>query len=56
MLRTVLLNNPPVDMGKAAELIESVLAAAQYAIHALIHRTFGISPGALAFKTLRVFD
>ncbi len=49
MLKTVLLNNPPVNIRQAVELIKSILASVQYAVRASIHRTLGISPGALVF-------
>jgi hypothetical protein len=49
MLRTLLLNDPPFVIGQAVELIKSTLASAQFAVHALIHQTLGISPGALVF-------
>jgi transposase InsO family protein len=48
-LRTICHSNPPQNVATAIELVESVLASASYASRTAIHRTFGISPGALVF-------
>jgi hypothetical protein len=49
MLRTILSTHPPNDAAELYETIDSILASAQYAIRAAIHRTLQISPGALVF-------
>ena len=49
-LRIQLHDNPPTNIGTAYDLIDSVFAAAQYAMRAATHRTLGISPGALVFN------
>lgn len=50
MLRTSLNDEPPNDVPAALDLIDSVLAAAQFAARAAIHTTLGVSPGALVFQ------
>jgi hypothetical protein len=48
-LRTICHSNPPQNVGTAIELIDSVLASACYASRTAVHRTLGVSPGALVF-------
>lgn len=49
-MRTELNSNPPQDQQEAANLIDRVLASAQYAVRCTVHKTFGISPGSIAFN------
>ena len=49
MLRTLLREHPPQNVENAYELIDAVLAAAQRSLRCCIHRTFGITPGAMVF-------
>jgi hypothetical protein len=48
-LRTICHSNPPGNVATAIELIDSVLASASYASRTAVHRTLGVSPGALVF-------
>jgi transposase InsO family protein len=48
-LRTICHSNPPQNVATAIKLVESVLASASYASRTAVHRTLGISPGALVF-------
>jgi hypothetical protein len=50
MLRTTVSTHSPRDVAEAYEIVNSSLASVQYAIHAAIHRTLQISPGALVFQ------
>lgn len=49
MLRTHLHDNPPTDVATAVEIVDSVLAAAQYAVRTAVHSTFKVSPGTIVF-------
>jgi hypothetical protein len=48
-LRTICHSNPPQNVATAIELINTVLASASYTSRTAVHRTLGISPGALVF-------
>jgi hypothetical protein len=48
-LRTICHLNPPQNVVTAIKLVDSVLASACYALRTAVHRTLGVSPGALVF-------
>ena len=48
-IRAEILATPPVNVGSAIEMVDTILASASYAVRSTIHKTFGISPGAWAF-------
>jgi transposase InsO family protein len=48
-LRTICHSNPPQNVANAIELVDTVLASACYASRTAVHRTLGVSPGALVF-------
>jgi hypothetical protein len=50
MLRTLCRQEPPQNVATAIELVDSALASAQYGLRTAVHRTLGISPGALVFQ------
>jgi transposase InsO family protein len=50
MLRTLCRQDPPQNVATAVELVDSALASAQYGLRAAVHRTLGVSPGALVFQ------
>jgi transposase InsO family protein len=50
MLRTLCRQNPPENVATAIELVDSALASAQYGLRTAVHRTLGVSPGALMFQ------
>ena len=50
MIRTYLREAPPQTIETALDMVDSVLASAQRALRACVHRTFGVSPGALVFQ------
>jgi transposase InsO family protein len=50
MLRTVTRANPPMNVATAIEMVDSALASAQYGLRTAVHRTLGVSPGALVFQ------
>jgi len=41
--------NPPRNMAQAIDLVDSVIASAQYAFRATIHKTLNNTPGGMAF-------
>ncbi len=49
ILRSMLSKNPPTNVAQAYEVIDTALASAQFAVRASIHRTMGLSPGAIVF-------
>jgi hypothetical protein len=49
LLRTLLHTNPPQNIVDANALIETALATASRALHATVHHTLGLSPGAIVF-------
>jgi transposase InsO family protein len=50
MLRTLCRSNPPANVATAIEMVDSALASAQYGLRTAVHRTLGVSPGALVFQ------
>jgi hypothetical protein len=48
-IRTYIHNHPPTTAQSAENIVDSALATATYAVRTAVHRTTGISPGALAF-------
>jgi hypothetical protein len=50
MLRATLHSQPPNDVPAALDLIDGILASAQFATRAAVHTTLGVSPGALVFQ------
>jgi hypothetical protein len=50
MLRATLNSEPPIDVPAALDLIDSILASAQFAPRAAMHTTLGILPGPLVFQ------
>jgi transposase InsO family protein len=56
ILRTLLHTNPPQHMANAEALVDYALATASYAMRCTIHRTLGISPGALVFHRDMLMD
>jgi transposase InsO family protein len=48
-LRTICHSNPPQNVATAIKLVDSFLASASYASWTAVHRTLGVSPGALVF-------
>jgi len=48
-LRTMLHENPPVNVANGLELVDTVIASARYAMRSAVHRTLKVSPGALVF-------
>ena len=50
ILRTLLYSNPPQNMAKARDIIDSALATAIYAMRTTVATTLGSTPGALAFS------
>jgi hypothetical protein len=50
MLRTLCRQEPPQNVATAVELVDSALASAQYGLCTAVHRTLGVSPGALVFQ------
>jgi len=49
MLRSMLHENPPTNLQTALDMVDSVIASAQYALRTATHRAFNTSPGALVF-------
>lgn len=49
-LRTQLYSNPPLNLKQAQDKMRHALASAAYATRVAVHRTLGISPGALVFS------
>jgi len=43
-LRTMLHENPPVNVANGLELIDTVIASARYAMRSAVHRTLKVSP------------
>ena len=56
LLRTLLHVNPPQNFQNAAAIVDYALATASYALRATVHRTLGISPGALVFHRDMLID
>jgi hypothetical protein len=50
MLCTLYRSNPPANVATAIEMVDSALASAQYGLRTAVHRTLGVSPGALVFQ------
>ena len=48
-LRTEMHANPPTDDLEASQLIDRILASAQYAVRVCINKTYGLTPGSIAF-------
>ena len=42
--------DPPWNIQEANELVDRILASAQYAVRVCIHKTYGLSPGSIVFK------
>lgn len=49
ILRSMIHENPPTNVAQAYEIIDTALASAQFAVRATVHRTMGLSPGAIVF-------
>lgn len=56
ILRTLLRETPPNNVETAYELIDTALASAQRALRSAVHKTFGISPGAMVFQRDMLLD
>jgi hypothetical protein len=50
MMRTLYRHEPPQNVGTAVDLVDSALASAQYGLRTAVHRSLGVSPGALVFQ------
>ena len=50
ILRTLLHENPPKDVGSGKKLIEEALSIAMHALRSSVHTTLGGSPGSLVFN------
>ena len=48
-LRTQIHAHPPNGITEAKEIVDRILASAQYAIRVCVHKTYGVSPGTIAF-------
>jgi hypothetical protein len=55
-LRMMQIINLPQTVEEAHQLVDDALATASYALHAAIHSTMKISPGALAFHHDMLLD
>ena len=55
-LRMMQIVNPPQTVEEACQLVDDALTTASYALHAAIHSTMKISPGALAFHHDMLLD
>lgn len=49
MLRTMLLHDPPNNVGDAYDIIDTAFAKCMFAGRTAVHRTLGVSPGGLVF-------
>ena len=49
ILRTLLHTNPPQHMANTEAMVDYALATASHAMQSTVHRTLGMSPGALVF-------
>ena len=49
ILCTLLHTNPPQNMENVEALVDYALAMASHALWSTVHRTLGVSPGALVF-------
>ena len=49
ILRSMIHENPPTNAALAYEVVDTALASAQFAVRATVHRTMGLSPGAIVF-------
>lgn len=49
ILRSMMHENPPTNVSQAYELVDTALASAQFAVRASVHRSMGLSPGAIVF-------
>ena len=56
ILRTLLLTNPPQNVQHAEVLVDHALATASHALRSTVHRTLGMSPGALVFHRDMLMD
>jgi transposase InsO family protein len=56
ILRVILQTHPPQDAHTAAQAIDYALAVASHALRATVHKTLGVSPGALVFHRDMFFD
>ena len=50
ILRSMMHENPPTNVSQAYEMVDTALASAQFAVRASVHRTMGLSPGAIVFQ------
>ena len=48
-LRAELHSNPPTNLQEANQIIDRVLASAQYAVQVCVNKTYGLSPGTIVF-------
>ena len=48
-IRTELHADPPANLNDANSIIDRALSSAQYATRCAVHKTFGVSPGAIVF-------
>lgn len=49
-MRTELHSNAPNDLREANDLIDRVLASAQFAVRCTVNKTYGLSPGSIVFR------
>ena len=56
ILRTIIHTNPPQTTEQANGMVNYTLQTAAYAIRATIHRTMGLSPGAVVFHRDMIMD
>ena len=49
ILRAMLHERPPINVGQAIDIADTALASTQFAIRASVHRAMGLSPGAMVF-------
>ena len=56
LLRTLLYSNPTNNMADANAVMDYALATASYAMRTTVHRTLGVSPGALVFHRDMILD
>ena len=50
ILRTLLLEDPPITVTAAHDLIDEALSTASHAMRTGVHTTLGSSPGSLVFN------
>jgi transposase InsO family protein len=56
ILRTLIHVNPPQNMPSAAAAVDYALSIASHALRATVHKTLGLSPGALVFHRDMLID